>query len=64
VADIVIEFKPVVVAVGEGGEGQAVRSGDFGHATDGGDTDDEGDMRSQANSVLGELEAKWYNGNK
>jgi hypothetical protein len=53
VADIVTGFKPV----GEGGERQAVGSGDFGHVTVGGDTDDESDIRSQANSALGELEA-------
>jgi hypothetical protein len=53
VADIVTGFKPV----GKGGEGQAVGSRDFGHATVGGDTDVKGDIRSQANSALGELEA-------
>jgi hypothetical protein len=58
VADIVTEFRPVVVAVGEGGKGQAVESGDFAHATVGSDSGDKGDMRSQANEALGELEAR------
>jgi hypothetical protein len=58
VADIVTGFKPVVIAIGEGGEGQVVGSRNFAHTTAGGDSGDEGDMRSQANEALGELEAR------
>jgi hypothetical protein len=57
VAGVVTIFKAVVVAVGVGGEGQAVEIGGFGHAAAGGDGGDEGDMRPQANEALGELEA-------
>lgn len=56
--DIVSRFRPVIVAVGEGGEGQAIGSRAFGHATAGGDSGDEGDMCSQENEALGELEAR------
>jgi hypothetical protein len=58
VAQIVTGFKPTVVTVGEGGKGQADERGDFAHTTAGGDSGDEGDMRSKANESLGELEAR------
>lgn len=55
---IVIRFNPIIVAVGEGGEGQAIGSRAFGHATAGEDGGDKCDMRSQENEALGELEAR------
>ena len=58
--DVITRFNPVVIAVGEGGEWQLVGRGGFGHSAEGGDAGGEGDMGSQANEALGELEAGIY----